>query len=46
MIANGKHDRVERNHISHESPQSGQGGGRASVLESHIKIMMEVELAP
>jgi len=28
MIANGKHDWVELNHILHESPQSGHGGGQ------------------
>ena len=30
------HDRVELNHIPHESSQSGQGGGHnTSTMESH-----------
>ena len=38
VVTDSRHDRVELNHISHESSQSGQGGGRSTITrESHQK---------
>jgi len=36
VIANDKHDQIELNHISHESPQSGKDASCSiSTRESH-----------
>ena len=38
VVTDSRHDRVELNHISHESSQSGQGDGRSTITrESHQK---------